>query len=76
MFFGLGFVALVTGSAAHCFLSTQVEGLAEGEVQIEADITAVGTDIATELREIARRISEIERRIEAGATEAIGKTAG
>jgi voltage-gated potassium channel len=66
MFFGLGFVALVTGAAAHRFLSTQVEGLAEGEVQIEADITAVGADIAAELREIARRISEIERRIEAG----------
>jgi len=65
MFFGLGFVALVTGAAAQRFLSSQVEELTEGEEQIESDIAATGTDIVAELREVAHRITEIERRIAA-----------
>jgi voltage-gated potassium channel len=65
MFFGLSFVALVTGAAAQRFLSSQVEALAAGEEHIEADITAAGTDIVSELREVANRITEIEQRIAA-----------
>jgi voltage-gated potassium channel len=63
MFVGLAFVALVTGAAAQRFLSSQVDELAEGEEKIEADIKTAGTDIVSELREVALRITEIEQRI-------------
>jgi voltage-gated potassium channel len=65
MLFGVGFVALLTGAVAQRFLAPHLSKLAEGEAQIEQDISAVETDLCAELREIAGRITEIERRIEA-----------
>lgn len=67
MLFGVGFVALLTGAVAQRFLAPHLGRLAEGETQIEQDIASVEADLCTELREIAQRITEIERRIEAGA---------
>ncbi|HEX5852100.1 MAG TPA: potassium channel family protein [Solirubrobacteraceae bacterium] len=67
MLFGVGFVALLTGAVAQRFLAPNLGRLAEGEAQIEQDIASVETDLCTELRAIAHRITEIERRIETGA---------
>jgi voltage-gated potassium channel len=63
MFSGIGFVALLTAAAAHRFLAPQVEQLVEGELQIESDIDVADTDVISELRDIARRITELERRL-------------
>ena len=65
MLFGVGFVALLTGAVAQRFLAPHIGQLAAGEEQIERDIASVETDLCAELREIAQRITEIERRIEA-----------
>jgi voltage-gated potassium channel len=69
MFAGIGFVALLTAAAAQRFLSPQVEQLAEGESQIKSDIQVADTDVVSELRDIARRITELERRLVANTAD-------
>ncbi len=63
MVVGLSFVALVTGAIAERFLSLQVTELAETEEHLEGDIATIGSDIASELHDIAMRIAAIEKRI-------------
>lgn len=63
MFAGIGFVALITGAAAQRFLTPQVEALGAGEQQIQAEVAASDADLLGELRQIARRIEEIEQRL-------------
>jgi voltage-gated potassium channel len=68
MFFGIGFVALLTGATAQRFLATHLDALEAGETQIEQDIATSTIDLAAELRDIAQRITAIEQRIQAGSS--------
>jgi voltage-gated potassium channel len=65
MFSGIGFVALLTAAAAQRFLTPQVEEIETREEQVETDIATSTGNLLRELRDIASRITEIERHLSA-----------
>lgn len=57
---GIGFVALLTGAIAQRLLSADTAQIE----QTETEIVEQEQTIATEFREIARRLADLEHRVE------------
>jgi voltage-gated potassium channel len=64
MLIGIGFFALLTGAVAERFLSTQVHDVEEAEIQISANVADVRKEIVRELRDVSKRLQELEARVE------------
>ena len=60
MLVGIGFVAILTAALAERFLARE---LTEAQDEVQEDIAIAEADVRRELREIAERLVELERRL-------------
>jgi voltage-gated potassium channel len=73
MLVGIGFVALLTGATAQRFLSPQISNVEEVEGDVAADLGDFRLDLVRELREISRRLQDLEQMVE---QEVFGRPSG
>lgn len=61
---GIGFVAIVTAALAERFMAHQVrEEALEVQEEVISEIETTNADVRAELRAIAQRLAELERRL-------------
>jgi hypothetical protein len=62
MLVGIGFIAVLTGAVAERFLAAGVQREAE---QVEEELDAASADVIRHLRELSRRLDEVEALVRA-----------